>query len=69
MRLSARNQLDGTVVRVEHGAVMSIVVIGLAGGQEVVSSITRDSAEALGLKEGDAVKAIIKSTEVIIGKE
>ncbi len=48
---------------------MSIVVIGLAGGQEVVSSITRDSAEALGLKEGDAVKAIIKSTEVIIGKE
>jgi molybdopterin-binding protein len=69
MRLSARNQLDGTIVRVEHGAVMSIVVIGLAGGQEVVSSITRDSAVALGLQEGDAVKAIIKSTEVIIGKE
>jgi molybdopterin-binding protein len=48
---------------------MSSVVIGLLGGQEVVSVITRDSAETLGLKEGDAVKAIIKSTEVIIGKE
>ena len=67
--MSARNQLDGTVLRVEHGAVMSSVVIGLPGGQEVVSVITRDSAETLGLKEGDAVKAIIKSTEVVIGKE
>jgi molybdate transport system regulatory protein len=69
MRLSARNQLDGVVARVEHGAVMSTVVIRLAGGQEVVSAITRDSAESLGLVEGDAVKAVIKATEVIIGKE
>lgn len=69
MRLSARNQLDGVVVRVEHGAVMSTVVIRLTGGQEVVSAITKDSAEALALAEGDAVTAIIKSTEVIIGKD
>jgi molybdate transport system regulatory protein len=69
MRLSARNQLDGTVVRVEHGAVMSTVVIRLTGGQEVVSAITKDSAQALDLGSGDAVKAIIKSTEVIIGKD
>ncbi len=69
MRLSARNQLDGTVRRVQHGAVMSSVVIGLPGGQEVVSVITKDSAVALDLKEGDAVKAIIKSTEVLIGKD
>ncbi len=69
MRLSARNQLDGTVVRVDHGAVMSTVVIRLAGGQEVVSAITKDSAEALGLETGDAVKAVIKATEVIIGKD
>ena len=68
MRLSARNQLDGTVIRVEHGAVMSTVVVGLPGGQEIVSAITKDSAKDLGLKEGDSVKAIIKSTEVIIGK-
>ncbi len=69
MRLSARNQLDGVVVRVEHGAVMSTVVIRLTGGQEVVSAITKDSAEALALAEGDAVTAIINSTEVIIGKD
>jgi molybdopterin-binding protein len=69
MRLSARNQLEGTVVRVEHGAVMSTVAIRLAGGQEVVSVITKDSAKELDLAEGDAVKAVIKSTEVMIGKE
>jgi molybdopterin-binding protein len=69
MRLSARNQLEGTVVRVEHGAVMSTVVIRLAGGQEVVSVITKDSAMELDLAEGDAVKAVIKSTEVMIGKD
>lgn len=69
MRLSARNQLDGVVVRVEHGAVMTTVVIRLAGGQEVVSAITKDSAEALDLAENDAVKAVIKATEVMIGKD
>jgi molybdate transport system regulatory protein len=69
MRLSARNQLDGTVARVEHGAVMSTVVVRLPGGQEIVSAITKDSAEALGLAEGDAVRAVIKATEVMIAKE
>ena len=69
MRLSARNQLDGVVVRVEHGAVMSTVVVALSGGQEVVSAITKDSAEALGLRDGDAVKVVIKATEVMIGKD
>jgi molybdopterin-binding protein len=69
MRLSARNQLEGTVVRVEHGAVMSTVVIHLAGGQEVVSAITKDSATALDVNEGDAVTAVIKATDVMIGKD
>jgi molybdopterin-binding protein len=69
MRLSARNQLDGVVVRVEHGAVMSTVVVASSGGQEVVSAITKDSAEALGLRDGDAVKVVIKATEVMIGKD
>lgn len=69
MKLSARNQLPGRVVSVEHGAVMSRVVISLAeGGQEVVAAITRDSAEDLALAEGDQVTAVIKATEVIIGK-
>jgi len=69
MRLSARNQLDGTVVSVEHGAVTSSVIVRLAGGQEVVSSITKDAAQALELREGDAVKAVIKASDVMIGKD
>jgi molybdopterin-binding protein len=69
MRLSARNQLAGVVVRVEHGAVMSTVVVRLPGGEEVTAAITKDSAEGLELAEGDAVTAIIKSTEVMIGKD
>lgn len=69
MRLSARNQLEGTVVSVNLGAVMATVVIRLPGGEELVSAITTDSAESLELREGDAVTAIIKSTEVIVGKD
>ena len=48
---------------------MSTVVVRLTGGQEVVSAITKDSADSLGLAEGDAVKAVIKATEVMIGKD
>jgi molybdopterin-binding protein len=69
MRISARNQLRGRVVTVEHGAVMSTVVIGLEGGQEVVSAITKDSAERLGLAEGVEVLAVIKATEVMVARE
>jgi molybdopterin-binding protein len=69
MRLSARNQLDGVVVGVDHGAVVSSVVVRLAGGQEVVAVITKDSATELELAEGDAVVAVIKATEVMIAKD
>jgi molybdate transport system regulatory protein len=69
MRLSARNQLPGTVASVVHGAVLSTVTIRLAGGEQVVAAITRDSAEGLELAEGDRVTAVIKATEVIVGKE
>ena len=69
MRISARNQLAGTVVSVDHGAVMSVVVIRLEGGQEVVSAITKDSAEGLELVVGDAVTAVIKSTDVTVAKD
>ena len=67
MELSARNQLKGTVSSVELGAIMAEVVVDI-GGQEVVAAITRRSVERLGLKQGDAVTVIIKSTEVMIGK-
>jgi molybdate transport system regulatory protein len=68
MELSARNQLSGTVTEVQLGAIMAEVTVHLAGGQEVVSAITRGSAERLNLKVGDQVTVIIKSTEVMIGK-
>ena len=69
MRMSARNQLKGTVKEVKKGAVMAEVVVTLPGGQEVVSAITLGSVQELDLKAGDSVVAIIKSTEVMIGKE
>jgi molybdate transport system regulatory protein len=69
MRISARNQLPGRIVRVDHGTVMSTVEIELAGGQEVVAAITKDSADGLELAVGDSVLAVIKSTEVMVAKE
>jgi molybdopterin-binding protein len=66
MQISARNQLKGTVKAVKLGSVMAEVIVELAGGQEIVSAITRSSAEALGLSQGDQVTAIIKSTDVMI---
>ena len=65
--LSARNQFKGTVKDVKLGTVMAEVVISV-GTIEIVSAITRSSAERLGLKPGDSVTAIIKSTEVMIDK-
>ena len=67
MEISARNQLKGKVKHVTPGAVMGEVVVDVAG-QEVVAMISKSSVERLGLKPGDAVVAIIKATEVMIGK-
>jgi molybdopterin-binding protein len=66
MRLSARNQLAGTVVSVTKGIVTAEVVVRLVGGEEIVSVITVHSLEALRLRKGSKVKAIVKSTEVMI---
>jgi molybdopterin-binding protein len=67
MELSARNQLKAKVKSVKLGSVMAEVVVDV-GGQEMVSEISKASAERLGLKAGDAVVAIVKATEVMIGK-
>lgn len=67
MEISARNQLPGTVKRITLGTVMAEVVVDV-GGHDVVSAITRRSAESLELAEGDAVTVVIKATEVILGK-
>ena len=68
MTLSARNQLAGTVESVTLGDIMAHVVVSI-GGQQVESIITRASAEAMNLKKGDSVRAVIKSTEVMIQKD
>jgi molybdopterin-binding protein len=67
MQLSARNQLKGTVKSVNTGAIMAEVVVDI-GGKELVADITKSSVERLGLKPGDTVTAIIKATEVMLGK-
>jgi molybdopterin-binding protein len=68
MALSARNQLPGTIEDVQIGDIMAHVVVKV-GDNLVESVITRTSAEELGLKKGDAVKVVVKSTEVMIQKD
>lgn len=65
--LSARNQLRGRILGLQIEGVMAEVRLRI-GEQELVSVITRGSAERLGLRVGDEVTAVIKSTEVMIGK-
>ena len=68
MQLSARNQLQGTVTEILLGGVMAEVTVDV-GGKELVSVITRKSAEGLGLKEGDPIVVVIKATEVMLARE
>lgn len=68
MEISARNQLKGKITGVELGAVMANIKIEITEPNVITAVITKESAEKLGLTEGDDVCAIIKSTEVIIGK-
>jgi len=67
MSLSARNRLPGVVEEVHLGNIMARVVVKV-GDNMVESVITRASAEELGLKKGDSVRMVIKSTEVMIDK-
>jgi len=69
MQLSARNQLKGTVKDVKLGGIMAEVTVDIGGGNEVVSAITRASAERLGLTDGTSVTVVIKSTEVMIATD
>ncbi|MFF7157426.1 TOBE domain-containing protein [Streptomyces sp. NPDC008139] len=64
MSLSIRNQLPGTVASVTPGEVMATVKVRLNGGQDITAAITLEAAGELGLAEGTAVRALVKSTEV-----
>lgn len=68
MKISARNVFKGTVRQITKGAVNTEVSIELPGGMEVVSIITNHSAEALELAVGVEAYAIIKASDVMVGK-
>ena len=66
MRLSARNVLKCKVKQVKAGAVNSEILLELPNGGEIVSIITKDSAEKLGLAQGKDVYAVVKASSVMI---
>jgi molybdopterin-binding protein len=68
MKLSARNQLAGTVRGINEGAAIANVELDVAG-QRLVASVTVEAVRDLALAEGDAVTAVIKASDVILAKE
>ena len=68
MKLSARNQLRGTVTRINRGAAIANVEIDVEG-QRVVASITVEAVDSLEIREGDEVTAVIKASDVMIAKD
>ena len=69
MKISARNQLKGTVKQIVDGAVNCEVTVALGDGQEVVSVITKSAVERLKLKVGAPVCAIVKASSVMLGAD
>ncbi len=68
MKISARNQISGTIVSLTPGAVNAVVKVDIGGGTIVTSSITEEAILDLGLAVGDAVTVIVKASDVLIGK-
>ncbi|ODT13832.1 MAG: transporter [Kaistia sp. SCN 65-12] len=68
MKLSARNQLGGTIVAVEKGQTTARVKIDIGHGLVITSSITNEAVDDLALKVGDKAMAVIKASDVMIGK-
>ena len=68
MKLSARNQIKGRIVEVTKGATTSHVLIEIGQGVILTASITNESVDELSLKKGDEAWAVIKSSDVMIGK-
>ncbi|MEL7670337.1 TOBE domain-containing protein [Methanobacterium sp.] len=69
MKLSARNMIKGTVEEVNEGMIMANVKIKIEAPDTITAIITKEAADDLGIKKGEKVTAIIKSTEVMVGKE
>lgn len=69
MKLSARNQLTGTIVSVTRGPVTALVKIDVGGGQHISATLTTEAADDLELTAGSPVTAIFKASAVILGVE
>ena len=67
-KLSARNQIKGKIVAVEKGVTTAHVRIDIGGGVKITSSITNEAVDDLGLKVGDEAWAVVKASDVMIGK-
>lgn len=67
MKISARNQIKGKVIKVEKGAVNAIVKLDIGGGNIISATVSLESVKELGIKEGKKAVAIIKATSVMIG--
>lgn len=68
MKISARNQIAGTITAILPGAVNGTVKVDIGGGNIVTSSITEEAIADLGLAVGDQVTIIVKASDVLIGK-
>jgi len=68
MKLSARNQISGTVVAITPGAVNGTVKVDIGGGNVMTASITEEAIAELALAPGDAVTVIVKASDVLVGK-
>lgn len=69
MKISARNQIKGKVEKIIEGAINSEVIIRTSGGEILVSVITKDSVESLGLEVGKEVYAVVKASNVMVAVE
>lgn len=69
MKLSARNQLKGTIKEIENGAVNAIVKLDIGGGNIISATISMDAVKSLNLAVGKKAYAVIKSTSVMVGVE
>ena len=67
MKISARNQLKGTVIEIQEGAVNGIVKLDIGGGNIISSTISMSAIQELGLKTGSTAYALIKATSVMLG--
>ncbi|RYF13975.1 MAG: transporter [Oxalobacteraceae bacterium] len=68
MKISARNQISGTIVGITPGAVNGSIKVDIGSGTIVTANITEEAIKELGLVEGETVTVIIKASDVMIGK-